>query len=228
MNGPGLRKLTPNVPRRPLHRHRPREVAQPGLRGAVGADVGSGAVGSHRPDVDNAPPAAVTHDRRDLLAHAQRPFQVHGEHLAPVLEGHVARRHQRRADPRVVDQHVDASEALVTASTNPGMPSQSPTWQASGEDIGAGGGPNLLGHRVAEVLLPGAHHHCGAGCSQSLDHGPTDPLGGPGNDRHLAGQIEQLCRGVSWHSRPGLATGPGRLDGNVVIISTKSSRADLA
>ena len=225
--GPGAEDVDPDPPIGPFHGHGPGEVLEAGLRGAVGADVGTGPVGGHGADVHDAAAAPVAHHRRDLLAHAQWALEIHREDLAPVVEGHLAHRHRRRVDAGVVDQHVDTAEPVDDLLDEPGDGVPVTDVAGEGEHLGAGGGPDLLGHLVAQLLLAGADHDLGAGRGQSLDHGPADALGGAGDDGHLAGEVEHIGTAHLLGLRSGRRAGraAGRSPGWSCVSAAFSRRA---
>ena len=90
-------------------------MAQCGLRGAVGAGVGVLGVGASAGDVDDRAGPVGTHPRKHRLSPDQRSAHVDVQHVPPLVQLHVGDGSHGHP-PGVVDQHIDATEALHALS----------------------------------------------------------------------------------------------------------------
>jgi hypothetical protein len=177
-------------------RERDRHRVHPGLRGGVGDDA---AVRPDRTDaahVDDRPSLPRGHARADERGQAERPLQVHGEHLVveflrdvgdPVVDGRHA---------RIVDEHVDLFERPVGGVRE--SIEVRPAADVTGvrERVATGLGLDLARELLAALEPPARDHDVGTGAREGEHHLPSHPAAAAGDERHLAGEIEELCCGL--------------------------------
>jgi hypothetical protein len=105
--------------RRPLDGEGLREREQTRLGGAVGGGSGRGTQTAHAGDVDDrAPVVLLLHDGVGLLGEVERRDEIQSDDRFGEA-GRSRRRVRRRRTARVVDEHVEATEALAGEGHDP-------------------------------------------------------------------------------------------------------------
>jgi len=179
---------------------------QGGLGGGVGAEAGLGPHGRHRVDHHDAPVALLDHRRRRGLGELQGAEEVDLHRPPPPVEVGVEEPPVVAIVEGVVDEHVEAPEAVDDLVDRRAARRRVGDVQAQAE----GGGPRrrqLVGERADPGLVPSGHDHRRPLPAQRPGHRAPQARPGPRHERHLA--VEQS------HVRPlrpggatGAATGP--------------------
>ena len=152
-----------------------------------------------RHDHDDAAATPVgDHEPRRVLGAQERPGEIHGELAIPALERHLEHA-QAAEDPGVVDEHVDAAEALAGARDHRrhlrfvgDVTGDAERLAAAALDrFGA-----LLG--VLGDLIDA--HDRGPLVGQPLGDAAADVGAGPGDDRDLPRELHRRARGQDFRA----------------------------
>src|SRR2546427_3991762 len=171
-----------------------RELACRRLRETDDARLGRGVVGlariahgsGRRGHIDDAPALLPHHDFRARPRHQEHAAEVRVHHLVPVVILHAYQQLVSR-DPRVVDQHIEASEALLGRLDEPlavfalGLVRHDPQRSATQR-------LDFLGRRVDTGRVAARDYHGGAVLRQQTGDGEADAAGAAGDDGRAAGQ----------------------------------------
>src|SRR5690606_33004068 len=131
-------------------------------------------------DVDDASPAALGHERPEVLAEQVGGGEVDGDGLLVVVRGELG---HGLADGvgRVVDQHVDASGLFAHA------PHGFPVAEVGGDGGGGDAVPaQPCGGAVERVLAAGDDDDLGSGAAERLGDGVADAGAAAGDQRAAA------------------------------------------
>jgi hypothetical protein len=180
---------------RPLRRQLARQVHQPALGGRVrrlrhlaGADHAE-----HRCHVHDRAAAGGEHRPPEALAAQEGPGEIRRQHLRESLERLVLRR-DHAGDARVVDQHVDASEALEHACHQAVDLGLAGDVGGVGDGLGAAGA-QARGQLVDAVAAARHQHDACAGAGQALGQRRADARRSAGHHGDAAVHPEER-RGI--------------------------------
>ena len=153
------------------HRHR----VEAGLGAGVRQLAGAGDERAGGADVDDRPAVVVDHVRPSADGEPERTLQVDRHRLVVEVLGDRVEALVHRRHAGVVDEHVEASEALERRGQQ--LVAVVPVAGVERDRLGApaGRGGDLGGDGLADVELAGRDHDVGAGLGQRSDDRPPDP-----------------------------------------------------
>ena len=159
------------------------------LRRPIGDNLGQRHQRAGRGDVDYAAALPVEHALAHLAGQTERPLEVEVHHRIEQLFGHLVARHPR-AHAGVVHKNIHTSEGGIGLLYQPVALGPLADVRRYGQRLAAQR-PHFLGHLLAVFQLAAGDDDVGAARREGLDHLVAQPARTAGDQRHLAGEIEQ-------------------------------------
>ena len=182
----------------------------PRLGNGIGGKIDADAEAEHRGDVDDgARLAGAQHAPGRLLGGEPDRVEIDRHDAAPLIRAELDAALQAAGYAGIVDDQRDGAEGRFGGIEGRG--NARPIGDVELDAVAAAaGGSDLAAERFQAVAPAGGHHDGRAMGGKNLGKAPPEARGGTGDQRHFAGQVEQLrCRGdAALHAPSSAATGP--------------------
>ena len=174
------------------------ETCECRLGGTVDGHAGDGLVADNGGNVDDLAGAAGEHFWKDGLNHGDGGEEIESDHLFDVIGGLVL--DGSEAGPsRIVDQHVDAAEALLGLRERAGAVGGNGDVHDDGQRaVGA----DFCGELTKFVFAARSEDHARTGAGEFNGAGAADAAGCAGDEDHFVLQIVSRHGGALWLHGP--------------------------